>query len=136
MVSGVDVVVFLIVLNEPSVAAESGKIFDGLVVDAWVVLVGARLEVDFGLYDMVERTRVAFGLGTASALSSTSYGRDATCVTISRGGRMPLNGFTFAMVYFGFRYSVSDRGGAYRSMVSVRSGPTETMATERPSRAR
>ena len=58
---GVDVVVFLLVLHQPAVAAECGEVLHGFVVDLGGVFVGTRGEVYFRLYDMVKRFGVAFG---------------------------------------------------------------------------
>ena len=58
------IIVFLVVLHEPSLALECVEILDGALVHLGGVLVLAGSEVDFGLDDVVERLGVAFGLGT------------------------------------------------------------------------
>ena len=59
---GVDVVVVGIVLYEPSVGLEGLEIFHSLVIYFGVVLVGAGLEIDFRLYNVVQRFFISLGL--------------------------------------------------------------------------
>ena len=58
------IIMFLVVLYEPAFVLEGLEVLDCLVVDLGVVLVGAVHKVNLGLYDMVERAGIAFGLGT------------------------------------------------------------------------
>ncbi len=61
---GVYVVMFGVVLEEPSVLLEGIEVFDGLTVDFWIVFVGARFKVYFGFDDVIERTGVALSFLT------------------------------------------------------------------------
>ena len=58
------VVLLLLVLHEPALFLEAGKVLGCLVIYTRVVLVGAHGEIDLGLDDMIERHFVAFGFGT------------------------------------------------------------------------
>ena len=58
---GVDIVVLLVVLNEPAVFLELLEVLHSFVVDFGVVLVETGFKVDFGLDDMIKRFGVALG---------------------------------------------------------------------------
>ena len=58
----IDIIVVLVVLHQPTVLLEGVEVLHSLVIDFGVMLVGAGLEVNLRLYDMVERLGVTFGL--------------------------------------------------------------------------
>ena len=55
------IIVLFAVLHQPAIGLEVLEVLHSLVIDARVVLIGARLKVDFGLDDVVERTGVTLG---------------------------------------------------------------------------
>ena len=58
---GIDVVMFLLVLPQPTPFAPQAKVLDGLVIDLFGMLIGDRVEVDFGFDDVQQRTFACFG---------------------------------------------------------------------------
>ena len=60
----IDVVHLLGILNEPAVGLEFLEVLNSLVIDLWVMLGGAVVEVDFRLDDVVERHLVVASLGS------------------------------------------------------------------------
>ncbi len=61
---GIDIIVVFIILNKPPVAAERAEILHSLVIHLWVMLVSARLEIDFRLDYMIKRLRIPLGFLT------------------------------------------------------------------------
>ena len=62
---GIDVVVLILVLYEPSLVLEHLELPCSFLIDARVVLAGAYGEVDLGLDDVIERLFVVASLGTS-----------------------------------------------------------------------
>ena len=61
---GIYVVILLFVLTQPALVLEHPEVLHGLLIDTGVMLVHSRLEIYFGLDDMVQAHRIPGGLGS------------------------------------------------------------------------
>ena len=62
---GIDVIVFLLVLHQPSFVLKHLEVLGSLLIDARIVLVGTYRKVYLGLDNMIERHLITLGLGTS-----------------------------------------------------------------------
>ena len=92
------IVAFLLILHQPAFTTETGEILNSFIIHTRIMLIRAFRKIYLRLDDVIQRPRISLGSARASSELSTSYGREATSVTISRGGRMPLKGLILAMV--------------------------------------
>ena len=60
---GIYVVILLFVLTQPALVLEHPEVLHGLLIDTGVMLVHSRLEIYFGLDDMVQTHGIPGGLG-------------------------------------------------------------------------
>ena len=61
---GVDIIIFLFVLHQPTLVLKLLEILRGLLIDTRIAFIGTYRKINLGLDDMIERHLITFGLST------------------------------------------------------------------------
>ena len=111
----------LIVLHKPAVTLESGEIIGGFPVNAGIVFVGTGIKVNFRLYDVVERSGIAFRL-----FSGFVGVKDIVGARCDLGDEIARRAHTSERFYFCHGIEIFSFY-FLRTMVCLRSGPIDTI---------